>query len=487
MTELRSIISALDRNTIVFCTLVWSDSTGVSLIPRDVIKEIAVLSQAPIYSFWSPFINTGIVGGHMLDGTVVGSQLLNAVMDYLNDGRFKDSYCTLQTYFDWNAVDRYDINTDTIFADAIVINKPSNIFIEHRYELTIIGISILLMTISAAFWLYKLSILNKKLRRNRDELEIRIDERTHELKEINDHLHDSEMRFHSLSDAAFEGIIITSNELIIEANNAIVQMFGYMPKEYIGKNATDFISDNGRDNVKNKILSGYEEPYESSCVRKDGSVFPVEIRGKTFLYRGKQVRVTAIRDITNRKKAEEALKEANERLKDMAMQDGLTGIANRRNFDIKLEKEWRRAMRDNSELSLIIFDVDFFKSYNDTYGHQAGDVCLQTIAKKAFILLKRPGDLFARYGGEEFVAILPDTDNEGASSVAEHVRRNIYELKMPHDSSDVCRYVTVSCGVASVVPTKTITPKYLLEAADKALYQAKETGRNKVVSKIFES
>lgn len=193
--------------------------------------------------------------------------------------------------------------------------------------------------------------------------------------------------------------------------------------------------------------------------------------------------IGTVQDISELKNAEKALLEANKKLQDMVMLDGLTQIANRRNFDQKLKEEWRRMVRIKKPLSLIIFDVDHFKLYNDTYGHQAGDICLQTIANKASEFFRRPGDLLARYGGEEFVALLPNTTIEGATSVAEKVRRNIHETEIHHDTSPVCKFVTISCGVSSVIPNKSTSSQALLEVADKGLYEAKEQGRNKVVTR----
>lgn len=193
-----------------------------------------------------------------------------------------------------------------------------------------------------------------------------------------------------------------------------------------------------------------------------------------------------VTDITDRKRAENALKEANEKLLAMAMQDGLTKLANRRNFDIKLAYEWRRMMRAKKPLSLLVFDVDYFKLYNDTYGHQAGDFCLQTIAEKAAQFFNRPGDILARYGGEEFAAILPDTTNEGATILAEKVCQCIREIQIAHDKSPVSHYVTLSCGVSSMIPNESASTNILIEIADKALYVAKSEGRNKVVGRSLD-
>ncbi|MFT6984274.1 MAG: diguanylate cyclase (GGDEF)-like protein [Psychromonas sp.] len=189
---------------------------------------------------------------------------------------------------------------------------------------------------------------------------------------------------------------------------------------------------------------------------------------------------TAVRLVAN---AEKVILEASKQLNEMALQDGLTKIANRRNFDKKLQEEWRRMMRRKEPLSLIFFDVDHFKLYNDNYGHQAGDVCLQTIANTAAQLFKRPGDLFARYGGEEFIAILTNTNLEGATTLAEELRRNVYEAEIDHDTSPVCKFVTISCGVSSVIPDESKSDQVLLKIADEALYEAKEQGRNKIVSR----
>ncbi|MDF9407868.1 diguanylate cyclase [Pelotomaculum isophthalicicum JI] len=192
---------------------------------------------------------------------------------------------------------------------------------------------------------------------------------------------------------------------------------------------------------------------------------------------------------TDRRKAREEellevtrqLEEANQNLRRLSFLDGLTGIANRRHFDEILLNEWNRAVRDAMPLSLVILDIDFFKNYNDTYGHQTGDDCLKHVAGCLSGLLKRPGDLAARYGGEEFAAILPNTDMQGAAAMAEMLRSGIEALQIPHASSSVSAFVTVSAGVASTVPLQAGSPEELLAAADKALYQAKQSGRNRVV------
>lgn len=158
--------------------------------------------------------------------------------------------------------------------------------------------------------------------------------------------------------------------------------------------------------------------------------------------------------------------------------DELTGIANRRHFDQVYDKECRRAVRAGYKLSVIFLDSDFFKLYNDTYGHQEGDECLKQIAAAAGSVLKRPGDLLARYGGEEFVIILPQTSVQGALKIAEAIRIAVEQCKIPHSASKIAGYVTVSIGVAGNRLTRLNEGAKLLSRADKALYEAKSGGRN---------
>ena len=195
--------------------------------------------------------------------------------------------------------------------------------------------------------------------------------------------------------------------------------------------------------------------------------------------------VADFKDISDRKKAEEALQQANMELQRLASIDSLTQIANRRRFDEVLTLEWRRLQREELPLSLIMIDIDCFKIYNDTYGHQQGDDCLQSVARTISQQSKRPADLVARYGGEEFVVVLPNTDTEGATHLAEQMRKQIQSLKMPHKNSPVTPEVTISLGVSTIVPVSDYTPEQLLACADQGLYQAKETGRNRVQSAPF--
>ncbi|MBD1923790.1 diguanylate cyclase [Microcoleus sp. FACHB-831] len=174
------------------------------------------------------------------------------------------------------------------------------------------------------------------------------------------------------------------------------------------------------------------------------------------------------------------LEAANQQLQRLATLDGLTSLANRRKFDEYLDAEWRRMAREKTPLSLILCDIDFFKRYNDNYGHPAGDECLQKVACAIRSAVKRPADLVARYGGEEFAAILPNTDLAGALKVAEEIRSRVGGLEIVHAFSSVKQHVTISLGVASIIPGHDTSVKMLIALADKALYQAKAEGRDGV-------
>jgi len=174
------------------------------------------------------------------------------------------------------------------------------------------------------------------------------------------------------------------------------------------------------------------------------------------------------------------LQAANLKLERLATLDALTQLANRRRFDQYLDIEWRRQAREQTPLSLILCDIDSFKSYNDTYGHPGGDECLRQVARAIGNAVDRPADLVARYGGEEFAVILPNTEIQGAVRVAEHVQLKIAALQLPHAGSQVSQYVTVSLGVASMVPAFESGASILIAAADQALYEAKRLGRDRI-------
>ena len=180
------------------------------------------------------------------------------------------------------------------------------------------------------------------------------------------------------------------------------------------------------------------------------------------------------------------LKRQADQLKSFALVDGLTGVANRRRFDEDLGSHWLQCVRDQAPLSLIMMDVDYFKRYNDHYGHQMGDECLRQIVQAAKQSLRRPHDLFARYGGEEFVCLLPRTDASGACELAGQMMARIRALNIPHAQSEVDQIVTVSIGVATGRPYQNIDPQSLLKLADQQLYESKQSGRARISACVAE-
>jgi diguanylate cyclase (GGDEF)-like protein len=194
-------------------------------------------------------------------------------------------------------------------------------------------------------------------------------------------------------------------------------------------------------------------------------------------------------EIIERKQVEGKLRESeaglqivNKKLERLSNIDGLTGLYNRRFFDAALDREWKRHQRSRIPFSLILCDIDYFKNFNDSYGHQAGDECLQDVAEAITMGSGRSSDVAARYGGEEFVIILPETSTQGALKAAETIRRKIRELNIPHKNAVGRVVLSVSFGVATMIPERDVAPSNLVNLADKALYASKEAGRDRVTA-----
>jgi diguanylate cyclase (GGDEF)-like protein len=177
----------------------------------------------------------------------------------------------------------------------------------------------------------------------------------------------------------------------------------------------------------------------------------------------------------------EQLESANRELERFATMDYLTQVANRYRFDRYTDREWLRLTREQLPISLILCDLDFFKAYNDTYGHQAGDQCLKQVAEAIKNCARRPADLAARYGGEEFALVLPNTEAQGAIQVAETIRSEVRKKAIIHCGSSISEYLTLSLGVTSLIPSSGSSPDQLVLQADLALYQAKSAGRDRVI------
>jgi len=287
---------------------------------------------------------------------------------------------------------------------------------------------------------------------------------------------------------AMEGTLLVYEDFTIKRINASLLHFLNLDEaEAVGKKCCDVLKSvwcNTPDCPLTRLLGGHG-PFEMDIdrKRKDGTRVPFIYSATPFHGIDGSVigMVARFKDITERKYAEKTLKEANERLERLAVSDGLTQVANRRCFDQTLAKEWNRLRRTGEPLSLIMCDVDFFKHYNDTYGHQGGDDCLKAVAGALSATVQRGGDCVARYGGEEFAVILPSTSTDGALCVAENMRQAIEHLAIAHAKSSVAPYVTLSLGVATAMPSEADGPEQLIKYADQALYTAKSSGRNRAV------
>lgn len=277
---------------------------------------------------------------------------------------------------------------------------------------------------------------------------------------------------------------------ITSANPEYAWILGYETSEAIVEQITDFAGQTFFDEEKaEEFLFGVYEAeqvvrFRCRLKRKDNSfIWALCYAKATHDESGRMDGFNGFSiDISDIVRADINLKEANEKLKELSIMDGLTRIPNRRRFDEFLCSEWNRHFRGKNYLSIILCDIDFFKFYNDTYGHQAGDECLKKVALAIQEMVHRSTDLCARYGGEEFVVILPCTDAEGAMIVAEKIRMNVKNLEISHENSKVDAHITLSLGVATMIPTNCNSAEELVALADKAMYKAKENGRNQSIS-----
>jgi diguanylate cyclase (GGDEF)-like protein/PAS domain S-box-containing protein len=295
-------------------------------------------------------------------------------------------------------------------------------------------------------------------------------------------LRKSEERYRELFDNANDMVItIDLKGNITSVNKMAEEITGYSVEDVIGKNVSCLLHPDhfkkAKKMIECKIRGEAKTVYDLDIISKNGRVTPSEISSNLIFQSGQPVGVQAfVRDITERNKMLDKLRK-------MSFRDGLTGLANRRYFDEVMNNEWKRAKRESHPLSLILLDIDSFKSYNDTYGHQEGDACLKNISRAIKPYAKRPGDLAARYGGEELTLILPCVDSQNAFKTAEKIRKRVQTLKITHNGSKVngCKTISISAGVATLVPDTNSSQSILVNLADKALYSAKNKGRNQVI------
>jgi|GEM_PF-3367628 len=301
---------------------------------------------------------------------------------------------------------------------------------------------------------------------------------TNELLTINSH-------FRIMLDSISNGILeIEQNKRIIYANPAALRFFS-MPTEIMLGSYVSQIFQIDTDELFPPLINA-----SASNTDPTGRHIRISVRNRLLdvsvvaSNNDQDTQVIVMEDITEREKAQKDLLEANKRLEVLARIDGLTNVSNRRHFDELLHQEWGRLKRENGELALLLCDIDYFKDYNDTYGHLEGDQCLKDIARTINSTLQRPSDMAARYGGDEFVIILPNTMLEGALHLAEDIRDNICRLHTRH-KTPVADHVTVTIGASSGFPGDALPEDKFIWLADKALYEAKMKGRNCCIGKML--
>jgi len=298
-------------------------------------------------------------------------------------------------------------------------------------------------------------------------------------------LRESKEQLQQMLDSIDAGIAFVDTELRYQFVNRFYEVRFNQPREnMLGKHVWQVIGAEAFNAVKgyiDRVLQGEPQNFEFDMSYLNGNCAYLTSCLTPAINTKKQIigYYLFVFDITERRLLERSLQTANAELEQLVTLDSLTQVANRRKFDDYLEQEWRRSLRNQKALALIMFDIDFFKCYNDYFGHQKGDICLIKIAQAVQATVHRSTDLVARYGGEEFAVVLPDTDLAGAIVVAKQIRQAVKALKIPHACPDASNaIVSISLGVASVTPTNSGTAKQLIARADRALYTAKQQGRD---------
>lgn len=289
-------------------------------------------------------------------------------------------------------------------------------------------------------------------------------------------LKESEQKFKTLAEATSSAIMIYQDDTFVYTNPAAELITGYSKDELQSMKFWEFVHPAYRDTIKRRGRARQRgelppQRYEFKIVTKTGEEKWMDFTGDLIELNNAPAGILTAFDITERKRMEEELRR-------LTLLDDLTGIANRRHFEEVFAMEWQRALREGNPLSLLMCDIDYFKAYNDLYGHQKGDECLQRVAAALKSISRRPGDLAARYGGEEFVILLPATNSQGAGELAERLRTGIEKLGIMNPDSPARGGLTISIGLATFIPDRLSSLEDLICDADAALYEAKRRGRN---------
>lgn len=302
--------------------------------------------------------------------------------------------------------------------------------------------------------------------------------------EIKVALKESEERYRTLIETSPDGIFVHKNGMIMLANEKAGILLGTdTSNDLIGLNIFQLLT-----NLKSRTFDSIEKfsqnldlivQEDSTYTRLDGKGVDLSFSESNIIYESTEATMVVFRDISEQKNIERKLQQANKLLHQLSISDGLTGIPNRRYFEEMYKLKWDEALASQKPFSLIIFDIDCFKMFNDSYGHLEGDKCLKIVARTISKIVDNTTDFCARFGGEEFIVVC-DKDEFGANEIAEKIRKSVLELEIPNVNSGVNQFVTISIGVVSLVPNKSIEKEVAIDYADKALYTAKLNGRNQV-------
>lgn len=300
-------------------------------------------------------------------------------------------------------------------------------------------------------------------------------------------LKETEERFRLIAEYSSDMITMHNEKAeYIYISPAVKEIIHFEYPELLGKKMDVFIHPDDVKQTKDMFEKALHEGVAESTYRYRTSMgdyvwIESTLKSVHFEEDGSKKVIIVSRNITDRKLTEQKLQEANQLLNQLSYMDGLTGVANRRYFDETLEKEWSKSFTTKLPITLIMLDIDYFKKYNDTYGHLTGDSCLQSIAQAIKNRVTENTDYtFCRYGGEEFSLILPSTGLETGMIAAKQIQETLQLLKIPHISSDISNIVTLSIGIASMIPTDFEKPQTLIQSADSALYLSKTRGRNTI-------
>lgn len=430
-------------------------------------------------------------GGNILEGFVPTIPLTERPLTLMAKSAIsRQSFRNLDEYRDYRGVNVFGAWVwDEVLDIGLATEIDAKEAMRPYYETRIIIVLVLVLTITLSFALLFLMLRLEK--RTKDKLitayarlEGKVEVKTTELKE-------SESKFRTIFESSADALMLVDETCFIDCNKATLDMFRCKSRaEFLGTHPIEWSSDKQvcsskciKELMKENMTTAFsrgQHTFEWNHIRADGEVFPAEVLLTSLYMNGKRIIQGTIRDISERKRVEGELASLQRKLEQFSYQDSLTGIANRRMFDQTLDREWSRSQRNQKPLSLMLIDIDFFKQFNDFYGHQQGDDCIISVARALTSISKRTSDLVARYGGEEFVILLPETEAKDARRLAGMCLHKIIEQQIPHESSKISDVVTISIGVSTIIPLLSTQPESLISAADKLLYKAKKNGRNRV-------